>query len=612
MGTARPSIPTAHFLGLLITFPLWLPVLACDDPADPGDELVDVAPVRQWTYDLATLPALAAVWGSGPDAVFVAGEMGQVLSWNGAEWSDLGPDGFSEALVGLWGTSTGELFAVARDNYLLHYDGTAWDVREAPVAGDTQLYDVWGTSPENVFAAGWGGHVFHFDGSDWTKLPDAPMAVVRGIWGASVDDVFAVGTSAIAHYDGSTWTTMDAPLPERGLSGVWGTASDNVYAVGSDGWMLRYDGADWTRVDVGTEHHLYDVWGSAADDLYVVGSSAGTGIFKTGVAFHYDGSSWAKTDAPVVLSSVWGTGPEDVWAVGPEGTVVHYDGTEWSQARGGMGRSLEGLHGFSNGTVYAAGGSIVLRNGGSGWEVAVAVEESPHYAIWGESDNDFFVVGGGMNYIMRVRNGAWSRHAVPGGWGSYRGVWGSSSSDVFVGGSRIMHFDGAGWTVMLGADAEFEVTDVWGSSPTDVYVVQDRIDPRMLHYDGTDWSPVGLPEVEWGEGAMGQPYLNGLWGSSTTDIFAVGGPGAILHFDGERWTAMDSGTDVALHAVGGSSPENVYAVGADCTVLHYDGTVWQPVDLALDCRTTLHGVWLEPGSDVLIVGEAGTILRGIR
>ena len=37
--------------------------------------------------------------------------------------------------------------------------------------------------------------------------------------------------------------------------------------------------------------------------------------------------------------------------------------------------------------------------------------------------------------------------------------------------------------------------------------------------------------------------LNGVWGSSATDVFAVGTLGTILHYDGKTksaWTAMDN------------------------------------------------------------------------
>ena len=377
--------------------------------------------------------------------------------------------------------------------------------------------------------------------------------------------------------------------------------------------MLRYNGADWTGVDVSTDSYFANVWGSAATDVYVVGSVPGTGFNPSGVILHYDGSSWTTTDAPVALSGVWGSGPDDVWTVGVEGTVLHYNGTEWSQVRGGMGRDLYGLHGFPSGTVYAAGASIVLRSYGSGWDIVVADKDSPHHAIWGESENDLFVVGGGINYIMRIRTGGrWSGQDVPGGWGTYRGVWGSKSSDVFAGGSRLMHFNGVSWTVMMGATANLQVADVWGSSPTDVYAVQDGVNPGMLHYDGTGWTTVALPDVEWEEGHMGQPYLTGLWGSSATDIFAVGAPGAILPLDGQGWTAMDGGpmssSTRSEAALPRTSTPSVKTSPSSTSIVR-PGVPWT---CHSDCRVPLHDVWLRNGSDVLIVGEAGTILRGIR
>ena len=37
-------------------------------------------------------------------------------------------------------------------------------------------------------------------------------------------------------------------------------------------------------------------------------------------------------EAPVSLTSVWGSGPSDVWSVGTAGTILHYDGTKWERA----------------------------------------------------------------------------------------------------------------------------------------------------------------------------------------------------------------------------------------------------------------------------------------
>jgi len=39
------------------------------------------------------------------------------------------------------------------------------------------------------------------------------------------------------------------------------------------------------------------------------------------------------SDTTVPLSALWGSGPNDVFAAGEKGTIVHYDGTRWVVAR---------------------------------------------------------------------------------------------------------------------------------------------------------------------------------------------------------------------------------------------------------------------------------------
>ena len=46
-----------------------------------------------------------------------------------------------------------------------------------------------------------------------------------------------------------------------------------------------------------------------------------------------------------------------------------------------------------------------------------------------------------------------------------------------------------------------------------------------------------------------------------------------------EWVQMDSGTTNDLNGVWGTSADNVYAVGYGNTVLHYDGTSWSPESL---------------------------------
>ncbi|MCA9673104.1 MAG: hypothetical protein KC503_46245 [Myxococcales bacterium] len=100
--------------------------------------------------------------------------------------------------------------------------------------------------------------------------------------------------------------------------------------------------------------------------------------------------------------------------------------------------------------------------------------------------------------------------------------------------------------------------------------------------------------------------LYGLWGSAPDNVFAVGEVGAILRWDGRRWTPMTSGTSKALYNVWGRSATDVYAVGRDGTMLHYDGTRWS----AMTSGTTqsiygIHGT----ASVLFAVGNKGLVMR---
>ncbi len=108
---------------------------------------------------------------------------------------------------------------------------------------------------------------------------------------------------------------------------------------------------------------------------------------------------------------------------------------------------------------------------------------------------------------------------------------------------------------------------VWGTSPTDVYAVGS--DGRILHHDGAAWTaePSGTTAI-----------LTDVWGTAADDVYAVGDAGAILHYDGTRWASMASNTTNALQGIWGSSAHDIHAVGYEGTILHYDGQRWSAVD----------------------------------
>ncbi len=101
--------------------------------------------------------------------------------------------------------------------------------------------------------------------------------------------------------------------------------------------------------------------------------------------------------------------------------------------------------------------------------------------------------------------------------------------------------------------------------------------------------------------------LNGVWGSSSTSVWAVGAGGTILKFNGTTWSAQTSGTTQALYGVWGSDASNVWAVGANGTILKFNGTSWSPQTSGT--TQALYGVWGSSSTSVWAVGANGTILK---
>ena len=185
---------------------------------------------------------------------------------------------------------------------------------------------------------------------------------------------------------------------------------------------------------------------------------------------------------------------------------------------------------------------------------------------------------------------------------TFNAVWGDFPSDVFVAGydnqsfhGIILHYDGKTWgTMTIGTTNELQ--GIWGSSSSNIYAV--GLEGVMLHYDGNVWNNI-TSDTSYA--------ITSIWGSSPQDVFAVGHSyssalGIILHYDGRAWNKMTSNTTNDLLSVWGSSPSDVFAVGVAGTIMHYDGYRWS--NMTSGTTSTLQGVWGNSSSNVFSVGNA--------
>ena len=102
-------------------------------------------------------------------------------------------------------------------------------------------------------------------------------------------------------------------------------------------------------------------------------------------------------------------------------------------------------------------------------------------------------------------------------------------------------------------------------------------------------------------------HVNGVWGNSANDVFAVGSDGMVLNYDGTDWTTMTSNTSADLRGVWGSSSDHIFAVGSD-KIIYYNGADWITVT-SLGSGKVLYGVWGSSADNVYVVGSGGMMIR---
>src|SRR6266487_2478459 len=292
-----------------------------------------------------------------------------------------------------------------------------------------------------------------------------------------------------AYAAGSSMVVVSLDLPTGWtygyLSGIWGSGASDVYTVGygyngsSVNLPLMYhrDSSNWTVANLSlpiglNSGILYGVWGSSANDIYAVGSGNGDNV---PLLYHKDNSGWTVSSplppsgwSHSYLNAVWGSSAADVYAVG-----FGYNGSAtmpliYHKTISGEGISNLSLPGWSSGYLYS---------------------------VWGSSAADVYVAGEGFKgaaflpLLFHWNGSSWTdvSPSLPTGWssGNFKGLWGSSASDVYAVGSG---FKGSAFV------------------------------PLLYHWNGSGWTEASpsLP-TGWNSG-----YLSGVWGSNASNVYAVG------------------------------------------------------------------------------------------
>ena len=276
--------------------------------------------------------------------------------------------------------------------------------------------------------------------------------------------------------------------------------------------------------DTSSAGTLSSVWGSGPSDVFMVG-----GTENQAEIYHFDGEAWSPMpDIPDVSLLVWvfGFGPNDVFAVGLDGAMVHYDGSDWTSIDPGTTADLWGIWGATNTDLWIVGGSVsagdpvILHYDGSDFETHELAESENPLGV-----HSLFKVFGIGDALLAV---------------GQRGL--------------VIEYDGSSWKRLpAGEDADDDFISLWGTSDDNIVMVGGRSSARIAHYDGSTVTTV-KPE---GVGGLNAVFME------EADSAHVGGvPGYVAEVDVPGLEVRDQvPTADVIHALWGDGAGRVFAVG---------------------------------------------------
>ena len=279
------------------------------------------------------------------------------------------------------------------------------------------------------------------------------------------------------------------------------------------------------------------------------------------------------------FSSIWASAADDIWITSTySGNLFHFDGYGWTEVPTGFNGSLSALWGSGAGDLYAVGTdygthqAAVLHFDGAVVYKTLFDSGLIFTGVWGSGPDDVYVVG------------------------SQCGRCAPSAADIQepVGRVLILHFDGKTWSPVLNSE-DGGLRSIHGRGPGDIYAVGHRVESSgavrglLMHFDGRTWRRVDRADDDF--------IYKAVWATATSVYVAA--DGAILRFDGTRWTTTP--VDAYINALWGDGDE-VLAVGS--AVYHSDGKSWLPLSTNLSINT-LRGVWAFKDAGFYAVGPEG-------
>jgi hypothetical protein len=394
---------------------------------------------------------------------------------------------------------------------------------------------------------------------------------------------------------------------------IWGSAKDDLYAIGLFGMpILHYDGLLWSQVTEPREW-MTSIWGTGPNDVWVGGELSPNG--DTGLVWRFDGSSWIDMAFPgPSVRTIWGSGPDDVWVVASVAwcttEVWHWDGAVWSSVPNAnvlptADHSGAPAAAWGSGTdqwVVGFGGTLSHGQNGTWTTVSKTVVDALSIRDVAGVAQDLWVVGGGGSYRFdsasaRWDGSAWTSMPTPPESFNLVGLGYLSSTEVWAidSSGAVLRWDGTAWSIE--SSVGFLPVALLVRSPDDIWVAGQG--GHVAHWDGSGWYDVPST-VHFA--------LTGIAARNASEVWVVGNDaesdGCVLSCTPTECVQLAA---APMTHVASTGPGNAWAVGFNGLILRWDGVTW--TDSPSGTTKWLNGVWAGAPNDAWAVGQDGVALH---
>ena len=150
-----------------------------------------------------------------------------------------------------------------------------------------------------------------------------------GLYGSYINDVWIVNENDI-------WVVGQIVMPDPDSS--WnGTGREKFNAA-------HWNGEEWEVMRIYNSAPLHSIWYFDKDNIWV----------SSGFPKHWDGNKWRifhlqNMGFDVSTENIWASSPSDIYFVGSEGSIVHYNGSSFSKIESGTEIDLKSISGTPDG-----------------------------------------------------------------------------------------------------------------------------------------------------------------------------------------------------------------------------------------------------------------------